>query len=144
MEAGESGPEEKLRAACESLEHAVAQNPEYPCIYNNLGEARRGLKEYGKAAEAYRKACELNRHDADAAFSYAMTLQEGGVAGLLEHDSEEVSRSACATGRLCERLCDLAGRRGGSGGLPPTTPSLARFRRQGHSFVPPVTRFRTC
>jgi hypothetical protein len=36
---------------------------------------------------------------------------------------------------MCERaqvspMCDLAGSRGGSGGLPPTTPSLARFRRR--------------
>ena len=43
--------------------------------------------------------------------------------------------STCATEHMCDRAhgrpstCDLAGSRGGSGGLPPTTPSLARFLR---------------
>jgi hypothetical protein len=32
-------------------------------------------------------------------------------------------------------MCDLAGCRGGSGGRPPTTPMLVRFRRKGTTFV---------
>jgi hypothetical protein len=35
-------------------------------------------------------------------------------------------------------LCDLAGCRGGSGGLPPTTPSLARFRRSSAAASAPA------
>jgi hypothetical protein len=61
-------------------------------------------------------------------------------------DRAHVRPSTCATEHMCDRAhvrpsnmcdrahgrpstCDRAGSRGGSGGLPPTTPSLARFLR---------------
>lgn len=65
-------------AAVEALEHVVAAAPQDWESWNNLGNARRGIEDWGGSVEAHRRSIEINPHAAPSRLNYAGALVEAG------------------------------------------------------------------
>lgn len=73
---------EDFSAAATELELAVRYAPQSAQAWLDLGNAYRGLKEFDKAEEAYRKSMELNPGQIDCQFNLAVLYLDGDKPGL--------------------------------------------------------------
>ena len=65
-------------AAVAALEHVVGKAPEDCESWNNLGNARRGVGDWQRSADALRRAVDLDTHSAPIRLNYAKALLEAG------------------------------------------------------------------
>ena len=73
---------EDFTSAASELELAVRYAPANAVAWMNLGNAYRGLKEFEKAEDAYRKALELDPKLTDANYNLAILFLDGDKPGL--------------------------------------------------------------
>ncbi|EJT97979.1 TPR-like protein [Dacryopinax primogenitus] len=117
-------------AAAEDAERALAADPKFSKAYSRLGHARYSMKQYAKAADAFRKGLVLDPSNAN--MKSGLENAEARVSeGADEDDEDEDPRqtapapAAAAPGgfdfsRAAEMLGGMGGGRGGGagGGMP--------------------------
>lgn len=83
---------EDFEAAAESLEHVVAGAPDDWESWNNLGNARRGIRDFDGSLQAFERALELNPLSAPTRLNYA-----GGLRNVGRFDEAEAEYRKMAT-----------------------------------------------